>query len=195
MISGKNLILIGAFTIALSACTTPTGPVDVTRFSDAQALSANAQGQYQGSFSLDSANELSLSSYNAAVSREMQRLGFTQATGESDYIVSIIVDRAKRERPKNSNVSVGGGASTGSFGSGVGLGLGLNLSGRKKRTDTQLSVRIAERTSGKSVWEGRATQTAKTGSPAAQEGIAASKLASALFQGFPGASGNTIEVP
>jgi hypothetical protein len=45
------------------------------------------------------------------------------------------------------------------------------------------------------IWEGKASQTAKAGSPAAQPGIAASKLAAAMFKDFPGVSGETIRVP
>jgi hypothetical protein len=45
------------------------------------------------------------------------------------------------------------------------------------------------------IWEGTAVQAAKAGSPAAQPGIAASKLAEALFKDFPGVSGETIRVP
>jgi len=193
----KTALCASFCTALLSACATPTGPVDVTRFSKAGAISPNAQGIYQGSFAFDKElqdNNLTLAPYKSAVNREMQRLGFNQAREQADYIISIKTDRYNSERPKNSNVSVGGGASTGSFGSGVGLGLGINLSGRKKRTHTELAVRITKNDTGESIWEGRAIQAAKTSSPAAQEGIAASKLASALFQGFPGTSGDTIEV-
>lgn len=192
----RKIAIFGTALLAatISACATPIGPVNVTRFAKDGAL-IQIDGQYQGSFAIDSGGSLALSPYNSAVSREMQRLGFVPATGaqNANYTVSINVERFDSERPRNSNVSVGGGASTGSFGSGLGLGLGINLSGRKKRTSTQLSARISE--NGVSVWEGRAIQSAKTGVPAAQEGIAASKLASALFQGFPGRSGETIEVP
>lgn len=196
MYFSKKIILTGCACLALSACMTATGPVEVTRFQKEGALLLNSSGAYQGSFIIDKeAQSLSLSPYSAAVTREMQRLGFDNADGNANYIVRVAIDRYESERPKNSNVSVGGGASTGTFGSGLGLGLGINLGGRKKRTHTELSVRISDRVSGTSVWEGRAVQSAKTGSPAAQEGIAASKLANALFQGFPGASGTTITVP
>lgn len=196
MYFSKKIMVVGIISTALSACVTPTGPVNVTRFAKEGALLTNSSGTYQGSFALDAdAQSLSLSPYGAAVTREMQRLGFDNADGNANYIVRVAIDRYESERPKNSNVSVGGGANTGTFGTGLGLGLGLNLSGRKKRTHTELSVRISDRISGDSIWEGRAIQSAKTGSPAAQQGIAASKLASALFQGFPGRSGETIEVP
>lgn len=195
MIFRSKTYLISAALIAstLTACVTPTGPVDVTRFVQESEFE-QVNGQYVGSFAFDNSDSsLSLTPYRAAISREMQRLGFTATDdAQANYIISINVDRYDSERPKDSNVSVGGGASTGSFGSGVGLGLGINLSGRKKRTHTELSTRISK--NGTSVWEGRALQSAKTGSPAAQEGIAASKLASSLFLGFPGRSGETIEV-
>lgn len=195
----NNLPLLGAALLAsaLTGCVTPTGPVDVTRFVQNDAL-LQVDGQYKGSFIFDSeaSKSLALTPYRSAIAREMQQIGFNAAasseTSPADYIINLNVDRYQSERPKNSNVSVGGSASTGSFGSGLGLGLGIDLSGRKKRTHTELSVRISK--NDQSIWEGRALQSAKTGSPAAQEGIAASKLASALFQGFPGRSGETITV-
>jgi hypothetical protein len=58
-----------------------------------------------------------------------------------------------------------------------------------------LSVRIARRDGGNVVWEGRASVEAKQGSPASQPGLAAAKLAEALFRDFPGESGTTIRVP
>ena len=45
------------------------------------------------------------------------------------------------------------------------------------------------------VWEGRAQTEAPGNAPAAQPGLAADKLARALFQDFPGESGRTITVP
>lgn len=45
------------------------------------------------------------------------------------------------------------------------------------------------------LWEGTATTTARINSPAAQPGLAAEKLADALFADFPGESGRTITIP
>jgi hypothetical protein len=45
------------------------------------------------------------------------------------------------------------------------------------------------------VWEGRAQTEAPNTAPAAQPGLAADKLARALFQDFPGESGRTITIP
>ena len=91
----------------------------------------------------------------------------------------------------------GVGGSTGSYSSGVGLGLGLDISalGNKDRVETTLSVRLLRRADNLVIWEGRAEQSAGASSPAAQPGIAASKLAAALFADFPGKSGETVTVP
>ena len=44
------------------------------------------------------------------------------------------------------------------------------------------------------LWEGRARFTASANSDYADQRAAAAKLADALFSGFPGRSGETIEV-
>jgi hypothetical protein len=85
--------------------------------------------------------------------------------------------------------------STGSYGSGLGVGIGINLSGKPKPVvATRLRVQLRNAADKRAIWEGRAETQAKEGSPAAQPGLAAGKLADALFQGFPGQSGATITV-
>jgi hypothetical protein len=60
--------------------------------------------------------------------------------------------------------------------------------------ETRLAVAIRDRKSGKVVWEGRAQFTVRASAPLAQTTLAAPKMAAALFQGFPGNSGETILV-
>jgi hypothetical protein len=92
-------------------------------------------------------------------------------------------------------VSVGVGGSTGSFGSGLGVGIGINLSGKPKPVvATRLRVQLRRTADQSAIWEGRAETQAREGTPAAQPGIAAGKLADALFKDFPGQSGVTITV-
>ncbi|MFA7586711.1 MAG: DUF4136 domain-containing protein, partial [Novosphingobium sp.] len=92
-------------------------------------------------------------------------------------------------------VSVGVGGSTGSYGSGVGLGVGIDLSGNDgARVETELAVTIRDRASNQVLWEGRASHAVRAGSPLAETQLGAAKLAEALFKGFPGNSGETIEV-
>jgi hypothetical protein len=189
----RLLALAVLVSLPLTACAIPTGPVEVTRFNRA------AEGFVYGSGSFavkTDADALLLSPYLAAVAREMQRVGYAEAALDSDIIAEVIVDIVRAPVQKNSPVSVGVGGSTGSYGSGVGLGVGIDLGGGEgERVTTTLRVRLLRRTDNLVVWEGRASQSADAKSPAAQPGIAASKLAAALFQGFPGTSGETISVP
>ena len=191
----SRLLLVGA--LMLSACTVPTGPVEVTIFNRV----AEGQAYGNGSFTVRSgdgtADELlSLSPYLAAVTREMGRVGYSERAAGSDVVAEVRVERVEIVGNRRSPVSVGVGGSTGSYGSGVGVGLGFNLGGGDQaRIETQLAVRILRRSDNVVIWEGRAVQSAGKTSPAAQPGIAASKLAESLFKDFPGRSGETIEVP
>ena len=182
----------------LSACVVPTGPVEVTRFNRA----AEGISYGNGSFGVEVAGEssadrsLSASPYVAAVTREMQRVGYRNPTGTSDVVAEIRFGATMIRPDRRSPVSVGVGGSTGSYGSGIGLGVGINLGGGSAaQLQTTLSVRIIRRSDQLVIWEGSAVQSAKAGSPAAQPAIAASKLAEALFKDFPGVSGETIRVP
>jgi hypothetical protein len=183
---------------SLSACVVPTGPVEVTRFNRAAEGVVYGSGTYSVEVAGDSAagQGLAASPYLAAVAREMQRVGYAEKLGGSDVTAELRVTTERFEPERRSPVSVGVGGSTGSYGSGVGLGVGINLGGGPKaQVETTLDVRIVRRSDNLVIFEGKAVQVAKAGSPAAQPGIAASKLAAALFQGFPGKSGETIRVP
>jgi len=182
----------------LSACVVPTGPVEVTRFNRA----AEGVPYGNGSFVVEVAGEsaadpsLSASPYVAAVTREMQRVGYGNQAGTSDVVAEIRFGATMIRPERRSPVSVGVGGSTGSYGSGIGLGVGINLGGGSvAQLQSSLAVRIIRRSDRLVIWEGTAVQSAKAGSPAAQPAIAASKLAEALFKDFPGVSGETIRVP
>ncbi|MEQ1540037.1 MAG: DUF4136 domain-containing protein [Sphingorhabdus sp.] len=192
----RNLIAALALSLTLTACVVPTGPVEVTRFNRAADGYVYGNGSYAVS-PAKAGDTLSLSPYLAAVSREMQQIGYSERFDNSDIIAEVTVNARKIESLQRSPVSVGVGSSTGSYGSGVGVGLGFDLGalGNKDRVETTLSVRLLRRADNLVIWEGRATQSAGATSPAAQPGIAASKLAAALFDDFPGESGQTVTVP
>ena len=182
----------------LTACVVPTGPVEVTRFNRASQGVPYGNGSFGVEVAGESAADRSLSAslYVAAVTREMQRVGYRNPTGTSDVVAEIRFGARMMRPERRSPVSVGVGGSTGSYGSGIGLGVGINLGGGSAaQLQTTLSVRIIRRSDRLVIWEGRAVQSAKAGSPAAQPAIAASKLAEALFKDFPGVSGETIRVP
>lgn len=197
----KRRILLAALAPAalLAGCTTPAyvSPVEVTRFTGAQPAQLGrgpiavrpAPGQ--------PADSWDYAAFQAAVAAELQELGYT-VTDSAAQVAEIRVDRAvaRNDLGRRSPVSVGVGGSTGSYGSGVGMGVGINLGGRRpaEQIDTQLQVMIRPNAGGDAAWEGRARFTATANSQFADQRAAAGKLADALFSGFPGRSGETIEV-
>lgn len=195
----KSLYVISVATLlALSGCVVPTGSVEVTRFNRAAEGMTYGNGSYSVEIAGDSAagQGLAATPYVAAVAREMQRVGYIDRVGGSSEVTAEVRVITADIRPQRNPVSVGVGGSAGSYGSGVGLGVGIDLSGRSKwQVETTLAVRIIRRSDNLVIWEGKAVQVAKAGSPAAQPGIAASKLAEAMFKDFPGVSGETIRVP
>jgi hypothetical protein len=183
----------------LAACQTPVGPVEVTRFHDPAALARLSQGTITVMPAPDFSDTQSLeqASYDAAVSRELQRVGYSlAAAGTAQQVAEVRVERfTVRPDRARGPVSVGVGGSTGSYGSGVGVGIGLDLSGRpREQVTTQLSVMIRDAGTRATVWEGRASFTVSSNSQLAQTQLGAAKMAEALFRGFPGNNGETIEV-
>ncbi len=184
--------------LALGACVAPTGPVEVTRFHlpDIAALG-------KGTIAVEAApgldpQSLEWNSYQAAVARQLTLLGYGEpVAGAPSTQVAVLRLSRQTYRPERnaSPVSVGVGGQAGSYGSGVGLGIGLNLSGRPaEQVRTELGVIIKDRVSGTALWEGRASYQVKATSPLADTQLGAAKMAAALFAGFPGTSGETIEV-
>ena len=74
------------------------------------------------------------------------------------------------------------------------LGLNIDLSKpRKALLSTRLEARIRDKASGAVLWEGRADIATRDGDPKWSDQAIASRLAEALFAGFPGKNGETIE--
>jgi hypothetical protein len=192
------ILASAAAVLALGACVAPTGPVEVTRFHlpDTAALGKGTIA-VEAAPGLDPAS-LEWRSYQSAVARQLALLGYgAAAAGTASTQVAVLRLARQTYRPErnSSPVSVGLGGSTGSYGSGVGLGIGLNLAGRPaEQVQTELGVIIKDRTSGSALWEGRASFAVNAKSPLADTQLGAAKIAEALFAGFPGTSGETIEV-
>jgi hypothetical protein len=192
----RSLAIVTA--LALGGCAASIPPVQVTRFHLDGAITP-------GSIALTPAVGLERATYEAAVTRELNRLGFaTVESPSARYIVSVDIQRDVRDAgPRRSPFSIGLGGGVGGGGGyrgggGVGVGGGVSFPIGKRRSSeiisTQISVRISERANGTTVWEGRADTTASSNAPASQPGLAADKLAAALFRDFPGVSGRTVTV-
>lgn len=183
--------------LALTGCVAPVGPVEVTRFHAADIAPLGS-----GPIAVVPApgmdgNSIEWRTYQGAVQHELARLGFAEAAaGTGRLVAELKLARTTIEPQRASGpVSVGVGGSTGSWGSGLGVGVGINLSPKPARqVQTELAVTIRDRATRASLWEGRASFTVRATSPLADTGLAAPKLAAALFQGFPGANGETILV-
>lgn len=187
-----------AAALALSACTTAPGPVEVTRFVAPESSARLAQGAvFVETGSGTDGDSLALAPYKSAVAAELKRLGYTESDrSRANQIATVWVERYVLDAGgRRSPVSVGVGGSTGSYGSGVGLGVGINLGGGPKdQLGTRLAVTIREAGSSENLWEGRADFRVDENSPLARTDANAQTVASALFRDFPGNNGETIEV-
>jgi hypothetical protein len=184
----------------LAGCTTPAyvSPVEVTRFTASQPTPLGRGPIAVRAAPGERADDGEVAAFQSAVAAELRELGYT-VTDNASQVAEVRVQRlvARGEIGRRSPVSVGVGGSTGSYGSGVGVGLGINLGGGGRpaeQIDTQLQVMIRPSAGGDALWEGRARFTATSNSNFADQRAAAGKLADALFDGFPGRSGETIEV-
>ncbi|MEP7223179.1 MAG: DUF4136 domain-containing protein [Novosphingobium sp.] len=183
--------------LALAGCVAPTGPVQVTRFHTPDVAPLG-----HGSIAVEPAagmdgNSLEFRSFAAAVARQLQVVGYdTSGQGNGDQVAQVKLSRSTYRPVRNgSPVSVGLGGSAGSYGSGLGVGIGIDLSGPPpEQVDTELAVSIKDRKTAAVLWEGRASFTVRATSPLADTQLGAAKLAEALFKGFPGNSGETIQV-
>ena len=189
-----------ALALALAACATTQGPIEVTRFVAPAGTARLGQGTVFVESAPGSAEGLEAAPYKAAVAAELARLGYRESTrAGAGQLAQVRVERfVETPQGRRSPVSVGVGGSTGGYGSGVGLGVGINLGGGPRpTTGTQLSVTLRDARTGDAtpnLWEGRADIRTTDKSPLADRGRNAQALAAALFRDFPGRSGETVQV-
>lgn len=193
----NRLILAAMAATLLGGCATRVSPVEVTRFHLGQPIGPAAVSV---GLALNAPMGVEEGAYIAAVERELARQGFSVVRDptSASLIADVAVERGYRSGPPQRppvSIGIGGGSFGGNVGVGGGIGFGLGGARSGEITITQLSVRLKRRAAEEVVWEGRARAEARRGTPNAQPGLAADKLARALFTGFPGESGRTINVP
>lgn len=196
----RNVILLTAALVMTGCATAPASfPTEVTRYrADEVGRGTIALVPDEG---IDNGPEYQV--YALAVGDALSKQGYTLVPdgSKSVYVAKIgfhTEARPVRERSPFS-IGLGGGTWSGNRGGGgVGLGGGVSFPiGRgRDREDalSMLSVKINQRQGDLGVWEGRAQSRAigVVGNAVADK--LAPKLAAALFTGFPGESGRTIEV-
>ena len=195
--TGLRQAMVAILPVALLAgCTTALAPVDVTRF-HGEGVARQVRVVLVPGNPAD-AGSLEFRTTANAVGAALGRTGFSVVDGgvaEFEAVIDLARETYAPDDRRRSPVSVGVGGSTGSYGSGLGVGIGINLSGKPKPViATRLRVQLRSARDKTAVWEGRAETQAKQGTPAAQPGMAAGKLADALFRDYPGPSGQTITV-
>ena len=200
----RSFAALGLAALGLAGCTT-TGslpPTEVIRYHLGTPIARGTIAVQP--LSGPAAPSLEFQTYAAAVQGELARVGYAAAApgASPDFVATVDFQRANRVGPpRRSPISIGlggGGYSGGYRGGGVGLGGGISFPlGRSRRSEvvmSQLSVTIKRRADQTSIWEGRAQGVSDARAPEANTQGLARKLAAALFTGFPGESGRTIEV-
>lgn len=192
----KAPFLLLAAMVAGCAAPAYVSPVEVTRFvGETPAYLAQGTIQIVPASGLDT-NSIDYDFYEDAVRQQLEALGYRVVMVNGSQVAQLsldqyVVDEGARRGP----VDVGVGGSTGSYGSGLGVGIGFNLGGQQaERINRELFVSIREAGGAMNLWEGRAVMVATTNSDFAADTVAAPRMAEALFAGFPGESGETIEV-
>lgn len=183
--------------LALAGCAAQAPETRVTRFHLGQPIA-------RGKIAVESrdpaaSKELEYQAYARAVADELARQGFSLAPGVAQSELVAVIDasrgsRAMYKEPSPFSIGIGGGT----FGRHVGVGGGVNFPIGEGKTreiiGTELAVQIKRRSDGTVIWEGRAMNETRTGTPYSEPAAAAQRLAAALFQGFPGESGRTVTV-
>ena len=198
-------LALAATAALLSGCATDQGAgvragVSVTRFHLGDPIA-------RGSISVEPGNSadagsLEFAQLSGPVARELTRLGWTIAPpgARSEQVATMRVVQTRREggSGRRSGISIGIGGATGGYRSGVDVGVGGTIPIGRARDNgilvTSLAIRIQRRSDATVAWEGRAEIEATSGSPLADQRAAVDRLATALFQDFPGESGRTITV-
>jgi hypothetical protein len=145
----------------------------------------------------DTSDERERATYEAAVIDRLAGVGYDTAThpGEGGQTVELRILHAEVEPPEAPHKPVSGAMSVGvsNRGSYEALAIGVDLSKpRKALVSTRLEARIRDKATGAVLWEGHADIDTREGDKHWTDQAIASRLAGALFSGFPGKNGESI---
>ena len=198
----KSLLMGTA--LALAGCASQNPESRVTRFHLGQPIAPGELAVEPRDPTLS--KDLEFQAYARIVQAEFGRLGFGAAPDLTRSELVAVTEVSRSYRPtgqsSGSSMSIGLGGSSGGGGwhGGGGVGLGGSISfpigKQREKMDvlTRLSVQLKRRSDSTVIWEGRAESVARDGSPNAHPEAAVARLAQAMFQGFPGRSGEIITV-
>ena len=197
-----RFVPLGFVSLVLAGCTTAGSlpPAEVVRYhlGDQIAVGTVAIQPLGGG-----APSLEFQSYAGAIQAELTRLGYTPAApGALADFVAIADFHAFPQvgPPRRSpfSVGIGAGGYSGGYRGGTSVGGGVSFPIGNARRDavlvSELAVTIKRRADQVALWEGKAHGVVDARKPDATPPAQAQRLAAALFAGFPGESGRTIEV-
>ncbi|MEG8015234.1 MULTISPECIES: hypothetical protein [unclassified Sphingomonas] len=200
----RSILVLALAGASLTACATGPSlpPTEVLRYHLGEPLDRGTIAVQP--LSGGAPASLEFKAYAAAVQGQLIKVGYNPpAPGTKPLLVATVAFTRTTQAgpPKQSPFSIGiggGGFSGGRGGGGVGLGGGVGIpiggGGRDAILVTEMAVTIKRTLDQSPVWEGRAQTFADARKPDATSQIQAEKLARALFAGFPGESGRTIQV-
>ncbi len=131
--------------------------------------------------------------YEAALLDQLAKAGYDIATPDPDggqvvelhIIRDTLVPEEQKRKPVSGEASIG----VSNWGTSYGMAIGVDLSKPKKALlSTRLDARIKDRASGATLWEGHATIDTREGDSHWGDQAVATRLAAALFDGFPNAA-------
>lgn len=182
---------------ALAGCATAATPVRVTRFHLGTPID-------RGSVIVEPIADagsagLEARIYADAVAAALGEQGFQPAlTGATAPLrATVTFTRQVRDlgtAPPPVSIGIGGGSFGGGVGGGGSIGFGIGKGRHREAYLTELSVQLRRTSDQTVIWEGRARSEADSRARDAQPDVIAQKMARALFKGFPGESGRTINV-
>jgi len=191
------IVLAAGLVMAGCTATTRIWPVEVTRFHVDQV----GRGTIAIEPDEGTNDGPEFQTYANAVGDALTARGYTVVpAGPSSYVarIGLKVDRRTVRGPAPFSIGLGGGGYSGGYRGGVGIGGSVGIPiGKGKLKDqvaTTLSVKINARDGNLGVWEGRALAQDEMPAGTGDATRTAPRIATALFTGFPGESGRTIEV-
>ena len=191
------IVLAAAALIGGCATAPRSWPVEVTRFHTDEV----GRGTITVVPDEGTSDGAEFRTYANAIGDALTARGYTVVPGApSTYVarVSLKVDRRTIRGPAPFTLGLGGGGYSGGYRGGVGVGGSVGIPiGKGKLKDqvaTTLSVKIDTRDGNLGVWEGRALAREEMPAGSGDATRTAPRIATALFTGFPGDSGRTIEV-
>ncbi|MBS0481559.1 MAG: hypothetical protein JSR96_05285 [Proteobacteria bacterium] len=172
--------------------------IDVARFrADTAEAAALTKGAIRVVPMAEGAGGVDLrqdATFQAAVESELVHAGYQAGALPGGQVAEVRIVRSEISPAEVKRKPLSGEMTMGVSNRGSMMGLALNYDATKPRTalvSTLLETRIKDAASGAVLWEGRASLASREGDARWNDNAIAARLARALFDGFPGRTGES----